>query len=122
MSKNLKTTYKVLFVIGIFLILSFCACGYQTKECKTAESVKLENVVLNEIQFENKRCLVISNFAKPERITKNFLNCDCINLLENSENGILYRSECLPFVEKFYDFVKRCKENKKRLWTTFGIL
>ncbi len=59
----------------------------------------------NDNQFENKRCLVISNFAKPEKITENFLNCDCINLLKKSRNGILYRSECLPFVEKFYDYV-----------------
>jgi hypothetical protein len=58
-----------------------------------------------ENQFENKRCLVISNFVKPEKITENLLNCDCINLLEKSENGILYRSECLPFVDKIYDFV-----------------
>ena len=27
-------------------------------------------------------------------------------MLEKSENGILYRSECLPFVDKIYDFVK----------------
>jgi hypothetical protein len=80
----------------------------QKKENEKVELKFLTNLLYklqNEIQFENKRCLVISNFAKPERITKNFLNCDCINLLENSENGILYRSECLPFVEKFYDFV-----------------
>ena len=25
--------------------------------------------------------------------------------MEKSENGILYRSECLPFVDKIYDFV-----------------
>jgi hypothetical protein len=63
------------------------------------------NKLQKENQFENKRCLVISNFVKSEKITENFLNCDCINLLEKSENGILYRSECLPFVEKFYDYV-----------------
>lgn len=55
--------------------------------------------------FENNRCLVITNFTDYKSLNDKFINCDFISLLEKSENGILYRSECLPFVEKFYDCV-----------------
>lgn len=55
--------------------------------------------------FENNRCLVITNFSNCKFLNDNFLNCDFISLLDKSENGILYRGECLPFVEKFYDCV-----------------
>ena len=45
--------------------------------------INLLNKLQKENQFENKRCLVISSFAKVEKITEHFLNCDCINLLDS---------------------------------------
>ena len=55
--------------------------------------------------FENHRCLVITNFSNSKKLLENFIDCDFVSLLQKSENGILYRGECLPFVEKFYDCV-----------------
>ena len=66
---------------------------------------KFMNKMIDENSFDKKRSLVVTNFLDKSKIIDKYLWCDCINLLEKSENEILYRSECLPFVEKFYDYV-----------------
>ena len=102
---NLKSAYRPELYNFISKIKNSSLLKKENEKSEFQYLMNLLNKLQKENQFENKRCLVISNFVKPEKITENFLNCDCINLLEKSENGILYRSECLPFVEKFYDYV-----------------
>ena len=102
---NLKSAYRPELYNFISKIKNSSLLKKENEKSEFQYLMNLLNKLQKENQFENKRYLVISNFVKPEKITENFLNCDCINLLEKSENGILYRSECLPFVEKFYDYV-----------------
>ena len=102
---NLKSAYRPELYNFISKIKNSSLQKNENEKSEFQYLMNLLNKLQKENQFENKRCLVISNFVKPEKITENFLNCDCINLLEESENGILYRSECLPFVDKIYDCV-----------------
>ena len=102
---NLKSAYRPELYNFISKIKNSSLLKKENEKFEFQYLMNLLNKLQKENQFENKRCLVISNFVKPEKITENLLNCDCINLLEKSENGILYRSECLPFVDKIYDFV-----------------
>ena len=102
---NLKSAYRPELYNFISKIKNSSLLKNENEKTEFQYLINLLNKLQKENQFENKRCLVISSFAKVEKITEHFLNCDCINLLETSETGILYRSECLPFVEKFYDYV-----------------
>ena len=102
---NLKSAYRPELYNFISKIKNSSLQKNENEKSEFQYLMNLLNKLQKENQFENKRCLVISNFVKPEKITENILNCDCINLLEKSENGILYRSECLPFVDKIYDCV-----------------
>ena len=102
---NLKSAYRPELYNFISKIKNSSLQKNENEKSEFQCLTNLLNKLQKENQFENKRYLVISNFVKPEKITENFLNCDCINLLEESENGILYRSECLPFVDKIYDCV-----------------
>lgn len=102
---NLKIAYRPELYNFISKIKNSSLLKKENEKSEFQYLMNLLNKLQKENQFENKRCLLISNFVKGEKVTENFLNCDCINLLEKSENGILYRSECLPFVEKFYDYV-----------------
>ena len=102
---NLKSAYRPELYNFISKIKNSSLQKNENEKSEFQYLMNLLNKLQKENQFENKRCLVISNFVKPEKITENILNCDCINLLEESENGILYRSECLPFVDKIYDCV-----------------
>ena len=102
---NLKSAYRPELYNFISKIKNSSLLKKENEKSEFQYLINLLNKLQKENQFENKRCLVISSFAKVEKITEHFLNCDCINLLETSETGILYRSECLPFVEKFYDYV-----------------
>lgn len=52
----MKKIAKVFFgvVCSLLIMTSVCACGKNgNRECKTAEEVKLETVVLNEVEFNN---------------------------------------------------------------------
>ena len=102
---NLKNAYRPELYNFISKIKNSSLQKNENEKLELQSLMNLLNKLQSQNHFENKRCLVISNFVKPEKITEKFLNCDCINLLEKSENGILYRSECLPFVDKIYDFV-----------------
>lgn len=102
---NLKIAYRPELYNFISKIKNSSLLKKENEKTELQYLTNLLNKLQKENQFENKRCLLISNFVKGEKVTENFLNCDCVNLLETSELGILYRSECLPFVEKFYDYV-----------------
>ena len=102
---NLKSAYRPELYNFISKIKNSSLQKIENEKSEFQYLTNLLNKLQKENQFENKRCLVISNFVRCEKVTENFLNCDCINLLQISETGILYRSECLPFVEKFYDYV-----------------
>ena len=102
---NLKSAYRPELYNFISKVKNNSLQKIENEKLEFKYLINILKRLQNENQFENKRCLVICNFASPEKITENYLNCDCINLLEKSVNGILYRSECLPFVEQFYDYV-----------------
>ena len=59
MKKNIKITTTMFFALIIAVL--FCACGMTpNNECKTAESIKLETVMLSEVEFKNSDTVLLN--------------------------------------------------------------
>ncbi|MGP1587239.1 MAG: hypothetical protein ACTTHG_02725 [Treponemataceae bacterium] len=120
--KNIKAAYgneffKIALSLPYFL-------PYKQNSQKFNSFLRLEIFVLKRI-FEyienNQKVLVLISLTDVFILKKIFPFADFINIMKPAANGIYYRSECLPFNDKSYDFIILSGVSKKCCNLKFSI-
>lgn len=65
----------------------------------------IEEIYLSDRLITEKTILIINSLNNKIVINRNKLNIKIININDNTNEGILYRPECLPFENSKYDYV-----------------